>query len=418
MSDFTRLVPKTENAPAKVKDTGVVGLVKDGAAAYNAKSGELLLLPAGEEKRSDIAGKLLNALFEQAGFQHVDCGSDAAIFSLAERYVREWQDTATAFAECRGRNIRLLGWSKEVTGAGDRMENAMRALLSALPEERPAKETFAFVEAVAPDVTRSSFLLSPSGESPLRAENGFVCPACGKMFLPDTPYAFRAPQPGESEQEQALEDIETPGANTIVDLCKQLGIDIEYTLKAMLYVAFDAAGASHPVAAFVRGDFSVSMNKLSAWLKNEHGLTGLRTAEKAELFEMIGEVAGYCGPVNLPENVIVVCDESVRGAKNTVVGANRPGYHRKGCCWGRDFTAPLADIVQIAEGIPCICGKADLVASALRVCGQLSYGDAGTPSGDQHKVLSYRDREGNHEYPIELDGILFTESILLATQTC
>ena len=414
MSDFTRLVPKTENAPAKVKDAGVVELVKNGAAAYNAKSGELLLLPMGEEKRGDISQKLLKALFEQAGFQHVDCGNDAAVFSLAERYVREWGDAATAFAERRGRDIRLLGWSTEAAGAEERMESVKRALLSILPDEG----TFDFVETVARDAAQRAFLLSPSGGSPLHAENGFACPACGKLFLPDTPYVFRAAQPGESEQEQPLEDVETPGANTIADLCKQLDIDIEFTLKAMLYIASDAAGKLHPVAAFVRGDFSVSMNKLSKWLEAERGLTGLRTAEKPELYEMIGEVAGYCGPVNLPENVIVVCDESVRGARNTVVGANRPGYHRKGCCWGRDFDAPVADIVQVSEGILCTCAKGNLMGEALRVCGELSYGphgDAPTLSGEQRKTLGYRDREGSHEYPVELSGVFSTESILLAT---
>ncbi len=411
MSDFIRLVPKTENAPAKVKDTGVVGLVKDGAGAYNAKSDELLLLPAGEEKRGGIADGILNALFAEAGFQRVDCGNDAAIFSVAERYVREWRIAATAFAECRGRDIRLLGWSAEATDADDRMARVKRALLHSLPSEG----NFSFVETIAPDTRQCALLLSNAGENPLRGENGFVCPSCGKLFLPDTPYAFHATQPGESEEAQPLEDIETPGANTIIDLCKQLGIAIEYTIKAMLYVAFDASGAPHPIASFVRGDFNVSMNKLARWLKDERGLTGLRTAEKSELYEMIGEVAGYCGPVNMPENVIVVCDESVRGTKNTVVGANRPGYHRKGCCWGRDFEAPVADIVQITEGVPCPCGGAGLAATTLRVCGKLSHSDASAHAGAVGKILAYRDREGSREYPAELSGELSTEAILLAS---
>lgn len=412
MPDFKRLVPKTENAPAKVKDTGIVQLVKNGAGAYNAKSDELLLLPAGEEERSGIADRLLNALFEGAGFQRVNCGSDAAIFSLAERYVREWQDAATAFAECRGRDIRLLGWSAETAAAGVRMENVTRALLRALPSEGK----FSFVETIAPDTGRSALLLSHAGMggNPLRGESGFICPACGTLFLPNTPYAFHAPQPGESEPEQPLEDIETPGANTIIDLCNQLGIAVEYTLKAMLYIASDASGTLRPIATFVRGDFNISMNKLAAWLKAERGLTGLRSAEKSELYEMIGEVAGYCGPVNLPDNVIVVCDESVRGTRNTVVGANRPGYHRKGCCWGRDFETPVADIVQLTEGVPCPCGKGSLAAAALRVCGKLSYTDAPAHSGEARKTLACRDREGSREYPAELSGMISTEAILLA----
>jgi prolyl-tRNA synthetase len=408
MPNFTLLLPKTENAPAKVKDAGVVELVREGGAAYNAKSAELLLLPEGERKRGALANKILDALFEKAGFQHVDCGSDTAVFSLAERYVREWRDAATAFAERRGRDIRLLGWSADASGGMNRTRDAMNAVLSALP----AEGKFSFVETVVPDDDLCASLLSPSEGSPLGGINGFICPACGKIFLPDTPYGFRVTQPGESEREEPLEDVETPGANTINDLCKQLGIDVEYTLKAMLYVASDASGAPHPVACFLRGDFCVSMNKLSAWLKKERALTRLRTAEKAELYEMIGEVAGYCGPVGLPDNVTVVCDESAVGSKNTVVGANRPGYHRKGCCWGRDFETPVADIAQIDEGTPCTCGQANLARTALRLCGKITRADA--PRNEQHKILACRDKEGAREYPAELSGTFSTESILLA----
>ena len=111
-----------------------------------------------------------------------------------------------------------------------------------------------------------------------------------------------------------LEDISTPGASTILELCRQLDIGVERMIKAMLYVALDEDRRVHPVAAFLRGDFNVSMNKLSAWLCREKNFVALRTAEKQELQDLIGEVAGYCGPVGMPENVVVVCDASVKGA--------------------------------------------------------------------------------------------------------
>ena len=47
MNERKTLLPKTDNPPAKVKDSGIINLVKAGKAVYNAKSGELLFLPEG-----------------------------------------------------------------------------------------------------------------------------------------------------------------------------------------------------------------------------------------------------------------------------------------------------------------------------------------------------------------------------------
>lgn len=410
MSTHLELVPKTENPPAKVKDAGVIEMVKAGAAAYNAKTSELLLLPVGEKKRAAIASSLTEALFANGGFQQVACGNDQAILSLAERYIREWKGAATAYADGRDRGIRLLAWHADKNEASSRVANVRDALEAALPDIRNLR----LVENCEADGLEHAYVLSPGNQGTLNGVAGFACGECGGMFLPDSPYIFGATQPGAGESELPLEDIATPGANTIKDLCELLGLNIQYTLKAMLYVATDGDGQNRPVASFVRGDFNVSMAKLARWLEAERGLTNLRTAEKPELYEMIGEVAGYCGPVGLPENVTVVCDTSVRGSKNTVVGANKPGYHRKGCCHGRDFDAPIADIAQLTEGVPCSCGKGTLSGEVLRVCGSIALQRASGDAAQGPAMLAYRDRDGSHEYPYVLSGDISTESLVLA----
>lgn len=402
------LVPATENPPAKVKDPGVVALVKEGKAAFNAKSGELLFLPLAQARVREFSQRIGDALFEDIGAQAVGCGSDEAIRSLAERYLREWGDAATLYTDARGREIRILGWSGDIAAAQNRSAKIRKSLLALLKNASP-KANFAFVQEITGDARESHVLLSLAAVGAIGGRDGFVCNACGRHFLPDSPYGYTPQQPGANEAEEPLADIETPGANTILGLCELLGIDIQYTLKAMLYVAADASGEPHPVAAFVRGDYNVSMPKLAAWLRENAGLSSLRTAEKTELQEMIGEVAGYCGPVNLPESVTVVCDESVRGAKNTVVGANRTGYHRKGCCHGRDFDAPLADIAQVSAGIACPCGAGVLEEAVLRECGVVESGVT-----REIKPLSYRDRDGAHEYPAELRGDISIERLILA----
>ena len=260
-------------------------------------------------------------------------------------------------------------------------------------------------------------MLFPCEQGAIGARPGFLCRSCGKILLADSPFEFRSPQPGENEPEEELKEVATPGANTIAELCSQLNLDVKRTLKAMLYVAAsEKADGLSPVASFIRGDYNISLSKLSCWLRNEYGLLGLRSAEKQELQSFFGEVAGYCGPVGMPENVILVCDSSVLGARNTVAGANHPGYHCTGCCYGRDFAGKIADIAQPGEGSPCACGGS-FEATALRDAGVIQFGHDcknDTPASEKvDKKLSYRDREGSHEYPVIWRGALSAERILL-----
>ncbi|GHV54953.1 hypothetical protein FACS1894216_16030 [Synergistales bacterium] len=407
---YTVLLPKTDNSPAKVKDAGVVEMVKAGLAVYNAKSSSLLFLPEGTRELDGAAARLADNLFEGAGIQPLDCGGDEAIFSVADRYAREWGDAARAFSDKRGRSIRLLGWEPDAEAARAKTKLIMSAIENALREHAGK---FSFIEEIAADGARSFLLTAKGGQSDMGARAAFECASCGRKFLPDSPAEFNAPQPGANEAEEPIEDVETPGANTIAELCRQLGIDVPRTIKAMLYIALDEASKPRPVAAFLRGDYSVSMNKLRRMIETRFGFTGLRTADKAELYQMIGEVAGFCGPVGLPDNVTVVCDASARGAKNTVAGANRPGYHRKGCCHGRDFDPPMGDIAQITESIACPCGGA-LSQIYLRECGAVRFDAVSHAAGTTRRKLSYRDRDGSRDFTGEWDGNIFIDRILLA----
>jgi len=408
---FKLLAPVTENSPAHVKDSGVIGMVKAGMAAYNAKSGELLLLPSGEAKRRRIEDGLAAALFGKRGFQNVGCGSDEAIFSVAERYVRDWRDAATSFCEGRGRNLRIIAWRGSEESAAAEAEAVMETVTAGL--SGLGVTGLSFLEIVKDESARRFVLAAKCGPGSIGASPGFVCPICGSVKFPDSPIDFVPPHPGSGEPEETIEDIETPGANTIIDLCAQLRLGITRTIKAMLYVAYDSDSRRNAVASFVRGDYNLSMSKLGLWLRRERSLTGLRPADKQELHELIGEVAGYCGPVGLPSDVTVVCDWSVSGAINTVAGANRPGYHKKGCCHPRDFDPAIADIAQLTSGTPCECGG-KYEETFLRETGNIEVKRLSGAHEDGIKILSCRDREGAREYPAVLSGELSTERLLLA----
>jgi len=404
--EYKPLVPKTENSPAKIKDPGVINLVKTGQAAYNAKSGELLFLPEGEAELRSLTDRLFETLFVNCGFQRVRCGGDEEIFSLAERYVREWGEDATGFCEERGRAIRILSWNPDLISANAKADTAMKTITGGLGG----------VCAFVGDVTGAAhtFVLASKCEAgAIGSRPGYFCPSCGRIRFPDSPLGYVPKHPCDDEAEGTLEDVETPGANTIVELCGQLDIEVPRTLKAMLYVAMDSESKRRAVASFVRGDYNLSMTKLSKWLESERGLTALRSADKAELHELIGEVAGYCGPVGMPPHVVMVCDDSVKGSKNTVVGANRPGYHKKGCCHPRDFDPPIADIAQITNGTPCECGGT-YEQCAIRESGKIEIARAEDMPEKNIKPLSYRDREGAHDYPAVCAGTISVESAMLA----
>ncbi|MDR1508223.1 MAG: hypothetical protein LBS53_01130, partial [Synergistaceae bacterium] len=221
MSEHKILAPRTENPPAKVKDAGVVALVKAGAAAYNAKSGELLLLPEGVSDIGRIKDRVAGAM-QRCGFQRVDCGSDDAVFSLAERYVREWRETATAFCDERFRELRALSWHTDENSAASSARELMNAVLDSLAEEdETPRGRFSFVEDVSEDESRTFVLASACETGDIGARSGFLCRSCGSVKFPDSPLDFVPSQPGENEPEETMEDIETPGANTIAELCCQ-----------------------------------------------------------------------------------------------------------------------------------------------------------------------------------------------------
>ncbi|MDR1482072.1 MAG: hypothetical protein LBI74_05540 [Synergistaceae bacterium] len=401
MSASKALVPKTASKPAKVKDPGVIGMVMAGEAAFNSKSGELLLLPEGESKMRELSSRIASRLFDDCGIQRVDCGNDAALFSLAERYVREWGDAATAFLETRGRSLRVIGWSRglaESDAAADAIKSALATILGDVGLRS--------VREAIPDGRISSSLACLSEAGSIASRDAFACLDCGEFFLPDSPLDFAISQPGEGEADLAVTEIPTPGADTIQKLCSQLSVDVSRTIKAMLYVAFDASSKPCPTAAFLRGDLGVSMNKLTAWLDRERGLSEPRSARTSELAEMFGPVAGYCGPVGMPDHVITVGDRSITGSKNIVAGANRPGYHLTGCCHGRDFRPPEADIAMFSDGSPCRCGGR-VKPVTLRECGAIM-------SGRAPKILSFRDRDGLNEFPARYEAYIHLDRLLLS----
>ena len=170
-----------------------------------------------------------------------------------------------------------------------------------------------------------------------------LCPACG--------YAANIELAGSRPAVPAFpdwrrEEVPTPDARTIADVCALLGIAPTLTIKTLVFIA-----KTGPVLALVRGDQQVHEKKLERVLASE-----IRPAHPDEVRETLGASVGSVGPIGA--TAPIVADESLQEGVY-VCGANRDGFHLRGVQPGRDFAVSrYADIhlAQAGEGCPT-CGQ-------------------------------------------------------------
>jgi prolyl-tRNA synthetase len=169
-----------------------------------------------------------------------------------------------------------------------------------------------------------------------------LCDNCGfaanrqvaKVSIPERPL----------EEPLRLEEVATPGADTITRLATCLGVDPMQTAKATFFVD----DRDRLITAIVRGDIDVNETKLA----NTIGATTLRPAQEVEI-RGAGMEPGYGSPVGAHDTLVVV-DEVVARAANLVAGANRDGFHLRNVNVGRDYTPDAtSDIANAREGDAC-----------------------------------------------------------------
>ena len=180
----------------------------------------------------------------------------------------------------------------------------------------------------------------PSGEDTV-----ITCPKCG--YSANVEKASGIVPLAPAEEPLPMEEVSTPGVNTIADLCEYLSITRSKTLKAVFYVA-----DGDVVFVTVRGDLEVNEVKL----KNVLHCHDLRLASEEEV-NAAGLVAGSASPIGL-NNIRRVADESIRVGYNFAVGANRPDTHIRNANYPRDFQVDiLSDIALVEPGHGCVrCG--------------------------------------------------------------
>ncbi len=162
--------------------------------------------------------------------------------------------------------------------------------------------------------------------------------------------------PQEDTAMLPLEKVHTPGTKTIDEVAAFLKLDKKQTIKALLFVTYDAEGNEQGyVAVFLRGDRELNMTKLVNALDIPE--YAIAFADEAKMAAATGCVGGFTGPMHLHDCRIVV-DSELPGLRNLCAGACETDHHYINVNYGRDYKGDIVtDLKTLKEGDACpICG--------------------------------------------------------------
>lgn len=179
---------------------------------------------------------------------------------------------------------------------------------------------------------------------PSEAGEDFVVTCPGTGYAANLEKAVSRPVPPavpDPEGDLDPEEFHTPGQKTIADVAAFTGLPETSQMKSLVMVADGKV-----VLALLRGDHALSETKFGGAL----GVADVRQAHPEEIRAAFGADPGSLGPVGAGHSVRVVVDETLRGRRNLICGANRNDYHLKNVTPDEDFPAEYFDLRQVAAG--------------------------------------------------------------------
>jgi prolyl-tRNA synthetase len=208
--------------------------------------------------------------------------------------------------------------------------------------------------AIGGDVSQEFHVLAASGEDAIAFSDGDDYAANLEAAVALPPQSPR-PAPGEP-----LRKVPTPGARTIDELARLLGVPPARCLKTLI-----VEGSGEAVVALVlRGDHELNAVKAQ---KLPGVASPLRLASAERVRGATGTEPGYVGPVAL--KCRLYADHSALALADFVCGANEKDSHLTGVNWERDVTgAVAADLRNVVEGDASPSGKGKLrIARGIEV---------------------------------------------------
>jgi prolyl-tRNA synthetase len=163
------------------------------------------------------------------------------------------------------------------------------------------------------------------------------------------------------EEMKPIEEVEGKGIIGVEKLAEHLGIKTTDTTKTILF----ESEKGDVIAAAIGGEYEVNKTKLESII----GGSPLALASAETVKRVTGAEVGYAGILNLPKEVRIVMDESMKGRKNFEMGANKTDFHTMNVNFGRDIEEPeeFYDIKLAKAGMQAPNGKVLIEKKGIEV---------------------------------------------------
>jgi len=127
-----------------------------------------------------------------------------------------------------------------------------------------------------------------------------------------------------------MEEVHTPDAGTIEQVCRFLGTEPPEMIKTLIY----RTGDEQVVVCLIRGDHQLNAQKLTDACGGVH----VELADEATIRRISSAEVGFAGPMGMAKRVDkLLVDHAVAALPAGVTGANKTDYHLRNVVPGRDF---------------------------------------------------------------------------------
>lgn len=195
--------------------------------------------------------------------------------------------------------------------------------------------------AIGGSGSKEFHVLASSGEDTI-----VVCDGCN--YAANIEAAKREAKKYEFKEGE-LKKVETPNCTTIEDVANFLSVSKEQTIKAVIKKAIFKEEAKI-VVFFVRGSDELEDTKA----QNSVDALELIDATLDEIKEA-GVVAGYCGILDLPKDILVVVDSELENSQGMVCGGNEENFHFINVDLKVIENIKYFDLIAVKEEDTCTC---------------------------------------------------------------
>lgn len=212
------------------------------------------------------------------------------------------------------------------------------------------------------------------------------CPECGYSAKKKLAVGIKEYY---SDNIEFMSKISTPGAVNMEKLARFFELPKRKLAKCVIFKSQQGL-----IMAVVRGDYEVSLHKLSELL----GENITKKATREEILEL-GLIPGYFSPVNLPKDIDIriIVDDSIENTPNLVYGANEEGHSFLNVNFGVDFSSDFVyDITEVKAEDKCYqCGGYLEEIRSLEVGNIFKLDDFYT----KRMNLTFQDDDGQKRHP-------------------